>query len=126
MNEKNLKGSNIMFMRKKIKNERNNRQRAIDMELSNENRRRNIIRIDIEGQTTDNAYTENECGFIVARFDDERLTANDRDIRAYFNDSCEPLSESNIQETEREFNRRQFRILQQLKKKIEKEDKKYE
>jgi len=126
MNEKNLKGDNIMLSKKMI----TRKSLGIDWKDKKEklrnNRIKNIIRIDIEGQTTDNSYTENECGFIVARFDDERLTANDRDVRAYYNGACEPLSESNLQETNDEFNRRQFRILQQLKKKIEKEDKKYE
>jgi hypothetical protein len=124
-NDSNIKRSNIMLMRDRMKKQRNGLQRAIDMNKLRENKHRNIIRIDIEAQTTGNAYTENECMVIVNRLADEELTGTTGDIRSHLNGSCTPMSNSNLQETDDEFNRRQYKILASLKKRKEMEDAKY-
>lgn len=115
-----------MFMKDMKKRQNNWRIVKRDNEIR-EQRRMSIIRMDIEHQTTDNAYTENEHGLIIERLNDDNLSPVDRDARAYFNKSCKiPLSESNLKETNNEFNRRQYQILQVLKSKNKKENKKYE
>jgi len=126
MNAKYLKGSEIMLLRKKMKKDRNQLQNTINKRDIIENKRRNVIRLDIESQTTENAYSQNGDELIVNRFDDEQLNSNDRDIRLYFNKSCRSISQSNMKESDNEFDRRQYRISQQLKHKNKMEDKKYD
>ena len=123
-NDSNIKGSSIMLL-KSMKQKRNAVNVSLVGESIRNNRMKNIIRLDIEGHTTENAYTENECMVIIHRLDDSDVSSTDADVRSYFNHSCKPISESNMRETDNEFNRRQYKLLQQLKQIAFKEDKKY-
>jgi hypothetical protein len=93
------------------------KQRNIAMKLKQEamrnNKMKNIIRIDIETRLTENALSQSG-ETIIRRFDDDEINAQDRDARLYYNKNNYPISESNMQENDRDFDRRQFHICQIL------------
>jgi hypothetical protein len=111
-NVKYIKGNGIMLLRT-MQRKRQHINDALQDEDIRNNKQRNFIRIDIETRQTENQFTQNG-DLVIRRLDDEEINSQDRDARRYYNEICWQMSESNMRETDREFDREQFKLCREL------------